>query len=184
MKREFLKELGIADELIDKIMAAHGTGVEAHKRKAEEAEGKLATANNTIADLQKAAKAFEGVDVKGLQEKIDTLTTKYDTDTATLKRDYALDMALVSAKVKNPKVVKGALKLEEIKLDGDKLLGLDTQLKALETSDPYLFATEEAKPGTPLKIDSAGTHSTTPPAGEQFNPFAFTPVTPFPTDKK
>src|SRR5690606_24948682 len=62
--------------------------------------------------------------------------------------DFALERALVSAKARNPKAVKALLDTEAIKLDGDKLLGLEEQLEKLKESDPYLFEEEQktAKP--------------------------------------
>jgi hypothetical protein len=57
--------------------------------------------------------------------------------------DFALKDALSGAKAKNPKAVEALLNKESIKLDGDKLLGLDDQLKAIKESDSYLFNSEQ-----------------------------------------
>jgi hypothetical protein len=57
--------------------------------------------------------------------------------------DFALKDALTGAKAKNPKAVEALLNKESIKLDGDKLLGLDDQLKAIRESDSYLFEAEQ-----------------------------------------
>lgn len=57
--------------------------------------------------------------------------------------DSKLSDALREAKVRNPKAVKALLDADSIKLDGDKLLGLDDQLGALKESDAYLFASDE-----------------------------------------
>jgi Phage minor structural protein GP20 len=53
--------------------------------------------------------------------------------------DFALKDALTGAKAKNAKAVEALLNKEAIKLDGDKLLGLEEQLKNLKESDSYLF---------------------------------------------
>lgn len=79
MKREFLKNLGIADDLIDKIMGENGKDVQAEKDKAAKAESDLAERDKTIetyktqvAELQQ--KAGDNADVakqlKELQDKI------------------------------------------------------------------------------------------------------------------
>ncbi|WP_026582130.1 phage scaffolding protein [Bacillus sp. J33] len=57
--------------------------------------------------------------------------------------DFALKDALSVAKAKNPKAVEALLNKEAIKLDGDKLLGLEEQLKAIKESDSYLFELEQ-----------------------------------------
>lgn len=76
--------------------------------------------------------------------------------------DFALKSALTNAKAKNPKAVEALLNKESIKLDGDKLLGLEDQLKALQKSDAYLFEAEQ-QPSKPTF--SHGQHQTTS-AGE------------------
>ena len=109
------------------------------KQKLDDKAGELDTANKTIADLQDAVKKFDGVDVEALNRQIGDLKEKYDKDTSALKLNSALDMALVSAKAKNPKLAKAALDLSLIKLDGDKLLGFDEQIAKIKESDGYLF---------------------------------------------
>lgn len=109
------------------------------KQKLDDKAGELETANKTIADLQDAVKKFDGVDVEALNRQIGELKEKYDKDTSALKLNSALDMALVSAKAKNPKLAKAALDLSLIKLDGDKLLGFDEQIAKIKESDGYLF---------------------------------------------
>lgn len=41
MKREFLKELGLEDETINKIMAEHGKDIESYKTRLADTEQKL-----------------------------------------------------------------------------------------------------------------------------------------------
>jgi Phage minor structural protein GP20 len=57
--------------------------------------------------------------------------------------DFALKDALSGAKAKNPKAVEALLNRESIKLEDEKLTGLDEQLKALKESDAYLFEPEQ-----------------------------------------
>lgn len=154
MKREFLKELGLADEAIDKIMAENGKDIEAHKTTATTKETELATANQTIKDLQDIVKKFDGVDVEKLKGDLTALQTKYDSDLSAAKLNSALEMALLTGKSKNTKAVRALLNMDDIKLDGDKLLGLDTQLEKLKTEAAYLF--EDGKPG--VKVDSGLEH--------------------------
>ncbi|MCM3528277.1 phage scaffolding protein [Cytobacillus oceanisediminis] len=73
--------------------------------------------------------------------------------------DFALKEALSGAKAKNPKAVEALLNKEAIKLDGEKLLGLEEQLKAIKESDSYLFETEqqEQQQGSGIKF-TTGQH--------------------------
>ena len=79
MNREFLKNAGVPEEAIDKIMAEHGKDIQAEKDKAAKAVSDLTEANKTIetyksqvAELQKKAGDNEEVakQLKELQDKI------------------------------------------------------------------------------------------------------------------
>ena len=58
MKREFLKNLGIADDQIDKIMAEYGKDLQTEKDKAKAASTELETYMAKVAGLGKAAVDF------------------------------------------------------------------------------------------------------------------------------
>ena len=116
---------------------ASGQYVDAKKLTDTEAE--LTTAKQTIDGLKETVSKFDGVDVEKLKKDAADWETKYNTDTAALKLDSAVNMALLEAKVKNPKLARAGLDMSIIKLDGDKLVGLSEQLETLKASDSYLF---------------------------------------------
>lgn len=81
-----------------------------------------------------------------------------------VKKDSKIEIALLNAGARNIKSVKANLNLENIKLDGDKLLGLDDQLEALKKSDSYLFTgtkTVNKGAGTEGEGSGAGGHRKT-----------------------
>lgn len=103
----------------------------------------LKTANTTINDLKKSNK-----DNEDLQTKVTDYETKvkdYEKKIQDMQFNYALEGALKGANVRNPKAVKALLNLENVKLDGENIIGLNEQIEALKKSDSYLFA-EEQKP--------------------------------------
>ena len=106
-------------------------------------ETELATAQNTIRELQDAVKKFDGVDVDKLKGDMAALQTKYDSDLAAAKLDNALNLALMEAKARDPKLVKALLDMTIIKYDGETLLGLKDQLDNIVNTHGYLFAAEE-----------------------------------------
>ena len=79
----------------------------------------LTTANNTIKDLRAAAKAWDGKDPKKLEDDLRTLQTKYDTDTANIRRDAAIDLALTRAHARDPQLTRAALSMDDIKIGAD-----------------------------------------------------------------
>ena len=164
MERKFLEELKLDKETIDKILDENSRDIGKAKGDLETKIKELETANGTIKDLRETVKKFDGKDPDKLQNDLSELQKKYDADIAKTKLNAALDLALITNKAKNAKAVKGLLNLESIKLDGEKLAGLDDQLKKLRESDGYLFE-QETNPGAgkndpPPKVSSGAAHGT------------------------
>lgn len=135
--------------------------VKEYKKQIEERDQQLE-------DLGEKAKGHED-----LTKRIEELTAQnektkqeYEQKIQQQAFDHALSSALNGAKVKNTKAVRALLDTKKIKLNGDKLDGLDEQLKALKESDSYLFEEDNApkpmfsqgqhqKPDTPSAFASA-----------------------------
>ncbi|WXR61225.1 phage scaffolding protein [Peptostreptococcaceae bacterium AGR-M142] len=124
---------------------------------------KLDDANKNISDYKKEIKKRDE-QLKDLQDKVkeDTdlneeieklkkenkeATEKYEADLKEKDFNYALERALTDSKVKNPKAVKALLNLDNIKVDGDDLIGFKDQIEKLKESDSYLFNAEDNNPG-------------------------------------
>lgn len=102
MTREFLKNLGVDDAKIDKILDENMNDIGREKRRTEAAEAKLITANTALTDangkLSTARTELETLkkangDITEVQQQLSNLQAKYDADTADLKgmladRDY------------------------------------------------------------------------------------------------
>ena len=127
------------------------------KKKFEDKVNELTTANQTITDLQNAAKKFDGVDVDKLKTDFANLETKYNTDIEAVKVDALLTETLIDAKARNPRMLKKMLDMSLVKRDGDKLLGVTEQLDALKKSDAYAFDIEEEPKGG-AKVNTGGNH--------------------------
>ncbi|WP_342505872.1 phage scaffolding protein [Sporosarcina sp. FSL K6-2383] len=161
MNREALKEMGLTDEQIDKVMASHGSVVNATKgelaamtTERDDLKGQLTERDTQLNDLSAKVK-----DNDDLTAEIDRLKGENATATTDLQAkldgqafDFALEKALTGAKVRNPKALKALLDTEKIKLDGETLLNLEDQLTTLKESDSYLFDTEEAPPNSPAIV--------------------------------
>lgn len=115
----------------------------------------LATANTTIKGLRDAAKAWDGKDPKKLEDDLKALQTKYDTDTANIRRDAAIDLALTKAKARDPQLTRAALSMDDIKLGADgKITGLDAQVEALKKDKAWLLK-RKAQAALPVKMVTA-----------------------------
>lgn len=168
MNREELKALGLSDEQIDKVMAAHGKVVNDTKKKADEVDGlksqvedykdQLKDRDKQLKDLGDKAKGNEELtaEIDQLKQANKDTQAEYESKLQQQAFDHTLENSLSGAKVKNTKAVKALLDMENIKLDGETLKGLDDQLNGLKESDPYLFEQEGQQQTPPPTIVNPG----------------------------
>lgn len=155
MNREFLKELGLSDEQVDNVMKEYGKSINDIKEKAdkvdtlesqiEDYKNQLEERDNQLNELSEKAKGNEELtaQIEELRQQNEITKTEYEEKLQKQAFEHKLESTLAQAKVKNVKAVKALLDLDSIKLDGDKLLGLDDQLKHLKENESYLFEQEE-----------------------------------------
>ena len=154
MKREDLKVLELADEVIDQIMKLHGKDVEAHKVQLTEAEKQVTSLQGQLDEANKTIEGFKELDVDGIKAAANEWKTKAEQAKAEataeiekLKFDHALEGALTEARAKNPKAVKALLNFENLKLaEGGKIVDLDAQLKVIKEKNDYLFESDQPVP--------------------------------------
>lgn len=127
------------------------------KKKFEAQAIELSTAQETIKGLKDTVSKFDGVDVDGLKKAATDWETKYNEGIAAAKLDNALTLALVEAKVKNPKLARAGLDMSVIKLDGDNIIGLSEQLDKLKETDGYLFDTVDEG----ARVNTGASHANT-----------------------
>ena len=113
MTREFLKNLGVEDATIEKILDENKSDIGKEKGKTDTAEAKLNTAlaeaNGKLAITQTELETLKKAngDITAVQQQLSDLQAKYDTDTADLKgkladRDYsdAINWAIAGKRLK------------------------------------------------------------------------------------
>lgn len=126
MDKAFLKELGVADENISKIIKAHDDEIKDSyvplTRFNSVNEGKK-EAERKVKELKGQLDGLNDVDIEELKNKITTLELENKTaqenhkkELQNLKVNYALDKALTDANAKNIKAVKPFLNLDELSL--------------------------------------------------------------------
>jgi hypothetical protein len=100
-----------------------------------------------LADRDSQLEELKKVDAAGLQAKINelqeankTAKAEHEAELAKVKLNSKIDAALTG--VKDPVGVKAHLNMDEIKLDGDKVLGLDGQLEQLKKDYAFYFETQ------------------------------------------
>ncbi|AWI35731.1 scaffold protein gp20 membrane protease membrane protease membrane protease [Bacillus safensis FO-36b] len=114
----------------------------------KELKSQLDERDQQLSTLQKQAKGNEELQnaIEQLQEENKKVSEEYQQKLDKQAFDFALESALRDAKARNIKSVKANLNVEDLKLAGDKVIGLEEQLAALKESDGYLFDTENDNP--------------------------------------
>lgn len=160
MKREFLKELGLTDEQIDKIMAENGKDIEKAKGDIAKLENDLSTKETEIETIKgqlneanAQIESFKEMDIEGIKKAADDYKAKSEqaeidaqAKIEELQFSHALDKALSGAKAKNSKAVKALLDLEGLKFNKDEIVGLNEQLERIKEENDYLFESKEGVP--------------------------------------
>lgn len=147
MQRKFLEDLGLEKEIVDKIMDENGSDLEKAKAKLEAERDNY---KSQLETAQNALKEFEGVDIKDLQEKINTLNddlkrkdTEYTQKIADMEFNSVLDGAINSSGAKNAKAVKSLLDLESLKASKNQADDINKALEAVKTENDYMFESKE-----------------------------------------
>ncbi len=178
--KELLKKAGIEEEKVDGVIADINKELPKHfipKDKYNEAaeakkklEADLAARDTQLEELKKAAGNSDELkqQISELQEANKATKEEWEAKTAQMQLNFAIEKALTTAKAKNAKAVKALLDMEKVKLDGEQLLGLDDQLKAIKESDPYLFG-EPGKVGSGTNPPGAGTGEANPWKKDSWN---------------
>ena len=150
MKREFLRELGLTDEQIDKIMAENGKDIEKYKTLAETKEAELKQVKQQLEEANAQIEKFKDMDIESIKAAAEDYKQKYEKakeeaqrEIEQIKFNYAIEKALTNAKARNVKAVKALLDLENLQLADDKILGLDEQLERIKEENDFLFESED-----------------------------------------
>lgn len=147
MTQEELKKLGLADDVIQKILEDQGNKFipisrfnEVNEAK-KTLEGQITERDTQLKDLKKTAGASDDLkaQIEKLQKANTDQKTAYDKQIQDLKIDGIVNSALVTAKVKNASAVRAMLKMEKYELDGDKVKGLDEAIAAVKKDNAWAF---------------------------------------------
>jgi hypothetical protein len=178
--KEILKKAGIEEGKLDSVIGDINKELPKHfipKDKYNEVaeakkklEADIQERDNQLEQLKNAAGNSEELkaQIEALQAENQKAGEEWQAKMSQMKLDFAIERALAAAKAKNTKAVKALLDMEKVKLDGDQLLGLEDQLKALQQSDPYLFG-ESGKVGSGTNPPGAGNPEVNPWKPETFN---------------
>lgn len=155
MRRDFLKDLGLSDEIIDKIMTQYGLDIEKYKTDKKENEVKITFLNDKIKEqeevinsMQKDNESYTKLkqDYDLLQEEKTKNDNEYKQQIREIKLKSGVEKALNSAGAINQKVVIPLLKefLDKAEIDEKgNVNGLEEQIKQIKDNADTSFLFKE-----------------------------------------
>lgn len=157
MKREDVKNKipGITDEQLNWIMQENGADINREKSAATALQTQLDNANAQLKTAQDGLKAFDGVDVAGLQEQVTKLKADMKAQAEGFAFDNALDAAILSKKGRSVKAVRALLDLDALKGSADRSADIAKALDEAAKANPWAFG--DVQDG---EKKNAGTYST------------------------
>ena len=158
MKRDFLKNLGLADDVIESIMSENSKDIiaaqddlENYRKQAKKLQDDIKNRDKQIADLKKNNANNEELQEQLTQIQADNKKQKedYEFKIKQLKIDTAVDKAITARRGKNVKAIKALLDLENVEVGEDGTInGLSEQFEQLTNAEDsaFLFDVEDNKP--------------------------------------
>ena len=158
MTQEELKALGLSDEQAADVIKLHKEKLDNSfipKSRFNEVNEENKRLKGTISERDKQLEELSksGGDIDQLKQQIADLQAEnakavkeHEAQIKQMKLDNAIEAALLSAGAKNIRAVRSLLDEKSLKLTEGGVDGLEAAIKAVQTSDPYLFKETETKP--------------------------------------
>lgn len=167
MKREDVKNKipGITDEQLNWIMQENGADINREKSAATALQTQLDNANAQLKTAQDGLKAFDGVDVAGLQEQVTKLKADMKAQAEGFAFDNALDTAILGRKGRSVKAVRALLDLDALKGSADRSTDIAKALDEAAKANPWAFGEGQAAGYPILKDGGTPNHVPSQPDG-------------------
>lgn len=165
MKTEFLKELGLEQSVIDKIMAENSKDIEKHKTDAETTKTALNQSKTQLDEANKQIESFKGMDVESIKKTADEYKTKFEEAEKTHKAELdkiaynsGAEKFIDSLKPKDGlsrSAIMSEFLKKEFKLDGDIFQGAKDWAETFKKDNASHFADGETNTTT---VSTGGGH--------------------------
>lgn len=150
MKTEFLKGLGLEQDVINKIMEENGKDIAAEQEKTKKAQGERDNYKEQLSTATASLEKFKDVDPAAMQGEIDKLNQQLkdkDAEYAAKEADRVfsdnLKEAIKTAGGRNAKSVIALLDVDALKSSKDQSEDIKKALEKVKESDAYLFGADE-----------------------------------------
>jgi predicted RNase H-like nuclease (RuvC/YqgF family) len=167
MTRNFLQELGLETDIIDKVIKEHGKGIEREK-------SSLESLNKELNELKTNRKSIEDVE-ETLSKKIESLTADLEkeksnhealkNESINKEKGEAIIAKLLAdgANPKFAKIVAKAFDLQAIELDNGEIQNWDKISESVKTEYKDVFTVADPQGGVEVSTPPNSTNTTVNP---------------------
>ena len=148
MKREDVKNKipGITEEQLNWLMQENGSDITREKNAAAALQTQLNSAQAQLKTAQDGLKAFDGVDVAGLQAQVTKLKADMQAQADGFAFDNALNTAILGKKGRSIKAVRALLDVDSLKGSADRTADIAKALDEAATANPWAFGEDAPTP--------------------------------------
>lgn len=178
LNRKMLEEMGLEKEQIDKIMKAHGKGIEGFKadiaKKDEEIESlakQVEDANEQISEFEK-----EGLDIEEVQKQVKEYKEKFEAakkEREELEYNYNLKEALKEYQPHDVNDLLLYIDKDDVVYKDGKFVNLEQIVDEIKENKPYWFKEEEESETKPKFSGPSGNTRSTEISVEEFNNMSY-----------
>ncbi|MBS4872265.1 MAG: phage scaffolding protein [Peptoniphilus sp. oral taxon 375] len=146
MKREFLENLGLDKETIDKVMDENGKDIQREKATADQERAQKNLLDKQLKEATKTIKSYKDMDVESIKKSAEDWEDKakgYKKEMETYKKSVELEKAVGKYGVKDIDLMVKLLNRDDLKFKDGEILGLDEQMKTLREEKDFLFISQE-----------------------------------------
>lgn len=150
MKAEFLKNFGLEQDAIDKIMAENAKDVSVEQEKTKKAELEANSYKEQLETATASLEKFKDVDpeamkgeIKSLNQQLKDQKAEYEAQEADRVFKEFIKTAIREAGGRNEKSVMALLDMDALKASKNQSEDIKKALETVKESDAYLFGSKE-----------------------------------------
>lgn len=147
MKRDFLENLGLEADVIDKVMSEHGKDITSFKTEIATLKDDLKVRDGVIQNKNSKIQELEKINIDELKEQEFSKGKEAGlSELNKFKFESAMESELKKHNIRDVEAIKGFLNTESIKFEDGKISGLDEQITPLKEKKSYLFNEDSRAP--------------------------------------
>lgn len=153
MTKDELKALGLTDEQVDAVFAAHGKALNATKAELEQVKQEKDSLTSQLDQQTKAVEELKAAsttdantkaELEKLQADFESYKTTASEELAATKKASAIALAVRDTGTIDPEVLTSLIKADDVKLGEDGKADIAELVAGIKESKPYLFPADKA----------------------------------------